>query len=311
MKVFSPREGSIQNIAYISIMASIDVVFALLAAFFPFGAIFLMLFLPIPSVIAAYYSQNRYIPIYLLGAIGLSFIATIWDFQATLFYAVPAISSGTLYGFLKKKRFSVGETIFLTGLLNMGLAYLSIFLIKSIYSIDMIAFLLSLIGLQDNSLVSMIVPAAVLTYGLIQETIANIIIQAITEKIPDTQSGSDGIHDLIYALSGVIFGLLGLGLSFVAVEVSYCLLLSLLFFFPFSLYALIKKGRKWIYAPLILLFIAGMSFFYIFYASVPKGYGLLLLGCPLLLMDIFISIYRAILLKNEPASTINVEGAKK
>ena len=91
MKVFSPRETSAQNIAYISIMASIDVVFALFATFFPFGAIFLMLLLPLPSAVAAYYCKNRYIPVYLLASIGLSLIATIWDFQLTLFYAIPAI----------------------------------------------------------------------------------------------------------------------------------------------------------------------------------------------------------------------------
>jgi hypothetical protein len=111
MKVFSPRETSAQNIAYISIMASIDVVFALFATFFPFGAIFLMLLLPLPSAVAAYYCKNRYIPVYLLASIGLSLIATIWDFQLTLFYAIPAICSGTLYGFLKQKRLTIGEIV--------------------------------------------------------------------------------------------------------------------------------------------------------------------------------------------------------
>ena len=187
MKVFSPRETSAQNIAYISIMASIDVVFALFATFFPFGAIFLMLLLPLPSAVAAYYCKNRYIPVYLLASIGLSLIATIWDFQLTLFYAIPAICSGTLYGFLKQKRLTIGEIVFVTGILNMGLTYVSILLIDAIYSIDMINFLLTIITVQDAPLMPLIMPAAILAYALAQEAIVNIIMQMIMESVPSIE----------------------------------------------------------------------------------------------------------------------------
>ena len=222
MKVFSPRETSAQNIAYISIMASIDVVFALFATFFPFGAIFLMLLLPLPSAVAAYYCKNRYIPVYLLASIGLSLIATIWDFQLTLFYAIPAICSGTLYGFLKQKRLTIGEIVFVTGILNMGLTYVSILLIDAIYSIDMINFLLTIITVQDAPLMPLIMPAAILAYALAQEAIVNIIMQMIMESVPSIERPYGKIHSLLYPAFGLLSGILLLVISFFSIETAYC-----------------------------------------------------------------------------------------
>ena len=305
MKIFSPRESSTQNIAYISIMAAIDVVFSLFAAFFPFGAIFLMLLLPLPSAVAAYYCKNRYIPVYLLAAIGLSIVVTVWDFQNTLFYAIPAICSGTLYGFLKQKRLTTAENIFATGLLNMGLTYLSLLLINAIYSVDMINFLLTIITVQDSPLMPMIMPAAIMTYGLVQEAIVNIIMQVIMESVPASDKPSGEIHKLLYPIFGLLSGIGALIASFFSVEVAYCFLISLFFWLPYSLFYVFPFKKKWIYAPLIFSFILGLSFFYIFYGSVPKGYGLLLLGCPVMALELFALIVRAILFMKRPASTIN------
>jgi hypothetical protein len=306
MKVFSPRETSAQNIAYISIMASIDVVFALFATFFPFGAIFLMLLLPLPSAVAAYYCKNRYIPVYLLASIGLSLIATIWDFQLTLFYAIPAICSGTLYGFLKQKRLTIGEIVFVTGILNMGLTYVSILLIDAIYSIDMINFLLTIITVQDAPLMPLIMPAAILAYALAQEAIVNIIMQMIMESVPSIERPYGKIHSLLYPAFGLLSGILLLVISFFSIETAYCFLISAIFWLPFSLSSLFPTTRKWIYVPLVFAFLAGMSFFYIFYRSLPRGYGLLLFACPCVAIELFIFIYRAILFKKDADPKIRV-----
>ena len=286
-------------------MAAIDVVFSLLAAFFPFGSLFLMLLLPLPSAVATYYCKNKYIPLYLVTAIGLSLIVTIWDFQNTLFYAIPAICSGTLYGFLKQKRLTIAEIVFVCGILNMGLTYDTLLLIKAIYSVDMIRFLLTLLTVEDAPLMPLIMPSAIFAYALAQEAIVNLVMNIVMESVPNKEEAASKIHEFLYPLFGIIAGALLLALSFIHVPSSYFFLITALYWLPFCISNLFPTDKKWIYAPLIFSFLFGLSFLYIFYQVVPEGTGLLLFGAPIVALEIFIFIYRAILFKKLPAPKIS------
>jgi hypothetical protein len=188
----------------------------------------------------------------------------------------------------------------------MGLTYVSILLIDAIYSIDMINFLLTIITVQDAPLMPLIMPAAILAYALAQEAIVNIIMQMIMESDPSIERPYGKIHSLLYPAFGLLSGILLLVISFFSIETAYCFLISAIFWLPFSLSSLFPTTRKWIYVPLVFAFLVGMSFFYIFYRSLPRGYGLLLFACPCVAIELFIFIYRAILFKKDADPKIRV-----
>ena len=129
MAAFRERKTFLENLTFMALMAAIVVIASVFAAFVPLGAVIVMIALPLPSAVVAYYCRPRYYIIYLFGAIGIAIAATSWNFSSTLFYTIPSVITGLLYGFLKQKGASIAESVFLVGLLNLGFSYLSILLI--------------------------------------------------------------------------------------------------------------------------------------------------------------------------------------
>lgn len=173
----TPRKTPIQNIAFMSMMAALNIIFSLLASFFPLAGLFIMIFLPLASALTAYYCQARYYPVYVVASLGLSIAVTAWDFSNTLFYLLPSLISGVAYGFFKKCGLPTSLTLFFVSLLNTGLTYLSLSLIELIYEIDMIGFLLGLLGLSENEYILYGVPAFIYAYSLSQSSLSNLFIE--------------------------------------------------------------------------------------------------------------------------------------
>ncbi len=126
MAAFKDRKTFLENLTFMALMAAVVIIASVFAAFVPLGAIIVMIALPLPSAVIAFYCRPRYYVIYLFGTIGIAIAATAWNFSSTLFYTIPAVLTGLLYGFLKRRGASTAETVFVTALLNLGLSYLSI-----------------------------------------------------------------------------------------------------------------------------------------------------------------------------------------
>ena len=65
MGIFSKRETLVQNIAFLAIMAAINVVLLLLATLLPYLLLFLTMILPFVSLLVTIYCKKRYYPMYL------------------------------------------------------------------------------------------------------------------------------------------------------------------------------------------------------------------------------------------------------
>jgi hypothetical protein len=86
-------------------MCALNAVVATLSTLVPLSSLFVIIFLPLVSVLTVILCEDKYAIIYLVAAIALSLGVTAYDITATLFYIIPAIVVGTLYGFLSKKNF--------------------------------------------------------------------------------------------------------------------------------------------------------------------------------------------------------------
>ena len=102
--------------------------FSIILALVPFSNLVLGLFLPLISAVAAYYTENKYLPAYIVGASALCLGLTFYNWGDTLFVVIPSIVSGSFYGFLRDKKIPSQFLIILTSLvqvlLNWGAFYI-------------------------------------------------------------------------------------------------------------------------------------------------------------------------------------------
>lgn len=178
MSFFKERKTPAENIAFMGIICAVNAVFSLISAFLPIGAIFIMLVLSLGSALVAKLCKNKYWPIYLLAAIAISVAVTAWDFSTTLFYTIPAICCGLLFGILKKIKVPTPLCILGVTVVQIGFTYLSILLINAIYGIDMPSSIIGMLGLSSHPVVYDLVPSFVISLSLAQSAISSVFMTA-------------------------------------------------------------------------------------------------------------------------------------
>lgn len=151
MSIFKKRETPIQNIAYMSIMAAINVIFVLLSNILPLLLFLLIFLLPLTSAIVTLYCKKRYYPIYFITTLALcilvSFGFTIFD---TLIYVFPSLITGFIFGVSFEKNVPgimiiVGNTI-IQFLLSILTFYVLGYIITNL---NMMNVLINAFGLKD------------------------------------------------------------------------------------------------------------------------------------------------------------------
>lgn len=286
MSIFQKRESPIQNIAYMGIMAAINVIaivmmnYVLPVLFLPFA-----LFMPLTSTVVTLLCKKRYFPIYAIATIGLCFLVSINNISDTLFYVIPSVISGFAFGMLIEYRMPSPISIFITGLIYTGLSYASIPLIEAIYGQNMIVVVATIFGLGDYQYLYYVVPSFIFVIGLIQATVTYGLIVSQLPKIGMEKEE----RDIPYLYEGI--GLLGSLLSLFAYFFfkEFCLFF-LIFAVFFGIYEATKAGFNKEKIPFILMVISVLVFILLFallYQYPVKPLNLVLLN---ILFDMFLII---------------------
>ena len=71
MKLFKKQETPTGNLALLGIFAAVMGAFSIILALIPLSSLLLGLFLPLVSAVASYYTENKYLPAYVIGASAL------------------------------------------------------------------------------------------------------------------------------------------------------------------------------------------------------------------------------------------------
>lgn len=159
-----------KSIALISMMTALNLIFLLLSMFLPISSLFLMIALPLTSALVSIKVKPKFILIYFIATLLLSFI----DIQEALFYVLPSLFSGLAFGYLVNKKIHGFFILSITSIINFLLTLLSISLIKIIYEIDMYKYLANLLDYNENTL-NQILAMALLILAIIQSLITYII----------------------------------------------------------------------------------------------------------------------------------------
>lgn len=264
MSLFSKRESLTQNIAYMGIMAAINVISTVLMTYvLPILFIPLVLLLPLTSTIVTLFCKKRYFIIYFIATSGICALATFNNISDTLFYVVPSLISGFIFGIMIEHHISSSLTIFISSLITTGLSYAFIPLIQFIYGQNMIQIISTIFGLQDFIFLAYIVPVFILLTSIIQETISYFVIINELPKLGINEEEKETILPYIIGLTGSILSLI---FYFIYPTFTYFFIVYTIFF---AVNIILILADKKAFKPLIIMGIVTVIFFIIFAVLFP------------------------------------------
>ena len=302
MEPAKKKETIVQNIAYMAIMAAINVIFVLLTTFVPVLLFLIVFVLPLTSVIVTLHCKKRYFPIYAVVTVGLCMLVTIWRIDDTIFYVIPSLISGFIFGLLIEKKFPSFWIIFITTIIQIGFTYASIPLIQLMFGRNIIDVFATAFSLQDFQYLSFVVPCFIFFISLAQEIIAFIIIR---NELPKFGYELQDPKHLPLSLFISLISSVGLAFMFMFIygPLGYLFSLFSIFFGIYALVYLITERNLFIYIALPVSLIASIFLFAGLYGLVDKPLGLIFVNI-FFFMEAIIVLINNYLLKHRNIGTI-------
>ena len=267
--MLSKRTTLIQNISHMAIVSAINIIFVILANFIPILSILLVLILPLLSAVTIIYCEKKYFPIYVVATIGLCLLVSINNIGDVLFYVLPSIITGAIFGlFIEKKinsLWSISTAVIAQFVLTISINPL-IKLITGINLIDLIS------KYMDGSIFILLISFAqiILSYFVIKEEIKKLGID-VNFKLERKD-----ISIILFVI--IILTLLQIPFAFIYISLSYVfMVLAMVYSLIFIVYFMFKKVR-WIYIFTPVSFAISIILFAILFPLMDIKYGLLLIN---------------------------------
>ena len=297
MKPFKKRETLVQNITYMALMAAINVVFVLLTTLVPVLFILIVFVLPLTSVIVTLLCKKIYFPIYAFSTIGLCMICTLWRIDDTIFYVIPSIISGFVFGLLVERRVPSFWIIVITTILQIGFTYASIPLIKLLTGRDIVEVFATAFGLSEFQYLSYVTPCFIFFISLAQEVLAFMVIK---EELPKFGYELNNPKNLPLSLTICLGSSIALAFIFMFIygPLAYLMTLFSLLLGIYALILLLEAKNKLVYIFLVVAFILTFFLFALLYPTAKEPLGLIYINIFFLLEGIIVLINNYLLKDN-------------
>ena len=200
MDLFEKRETLVGNITYMAIMASINVIFALLSFFVPGAVFFLFFLLSLSSSLVAMFCIKKYYIIYFIVTLAITLPI---NFSDALFYVFPALVSGFVFGCCYERKISPITLIILLTIVQMGFSYISIPMIDCLVDRNIVVDMAKIFKLEDNLYLNYIKHIFIFLISLIQQVISYAIIYSQISRIISPKEESKIDQYIRYGFSGI------------------------------------------------------------------------------------------------------------
>ena len=283
-------------------MAAINVIFVLLTTLVPILLFLIVFVLPLTSVIVTLHCKKKFFPIYAVVTVGLCMLVTIWRIDDTIFYVIPSLISGFIFGVLVEKKIPSFWIIFIATVIQIGFTYASIPLIQAMFGRSVIEVFATAFGLQDFQYLSFVVPCFIFFISLAQEIIAFIIIK---NELPKFGYVLEDPKHLPLSLFISLVSSVGLAFIFMFVygPLGYLFSLFAIYFGIYALVYLISERNLFVYISLPTSLIGSLFLFAALYGLVDKPLGLIFVNIFFFLESIIVLINNY-LLKHRNMGTI-------
>lgn len=252
------------SITFIALMVAFNFIFALLMVYLPTFSLVLYVLLPFVTTITVLHVDKKYLSIYYISSILLTFIINLNGLDFIIFTLIPSLITGSVFGICLEKKVNSVTAILLSSFCQFVFSLLTIPLINAIYmnNQSIINVFRTFLGENREYLTYKLFLPTVFAVSLAQNIISFLIISSEINKFKVTINNSD---ELSIAYSYIACGLFLLTIIsiFVFNDLMYLLLsltlvLSLLLLFTNQLKykkALISIGTITIILMVILLVI--------------------------------------------------------
>ena len=300
MRPFKKQETIVQNIAYMGIMAAVNVIFVVMTYFIPFLLFVLVFVLPLCSAIISYYCKKIYFPIYFVVVVS---ICLVIDLSDTIFYVIPSLLTGFLFGFCIEKRIPSIFTIAIVTILQFGISLASIPLIQLITNRNIVDDMISMFKLTEWEYINYVKYPFIFFISFVQTILTYLVMRSELVKLG---MGFNEVVEKTIVLD--IVNLVSVGVSvlmgFFFPEIAY---IFLLFALILTVYRIVnfdfKSSKIYIIELGVIVFIT-IFFVAFLYSLITKPLGLLLFGVFPTLIS-FACIINICLLSKRNKDTIN------
>ena len=285
------KETLVQNITYMAIMAAINVVFVLITVLVPFLFFLIVFVLPLTSTIVTLHCKKRYFPIYAVATIGLCMICTMWQIGDTIFYVIPSVISGFLFGFMVEKKVPSFWILTITTLVQIGISYATIPLLNLIAGKDVVVSFATVFGLGEFKYLNYVVPCFIFFIALAQQIIAYMVIK---EELPKFGYTLNEPKELPFSLAMAIGAASTLAFAFMSSPncgpIAYLMSLISLLFVCYAIIYLVLEKSIIIYISLGASLVVSMIVFALIYSMVEEPKGLILVNIFFFIVAIIVLI---------------------
>ena len=237
------RQTLIRAISFSALFVAINVLCSFLAMAIPVVGFILIIFLPLTSALVEINIKDRWFPIYALATIGLSIVATLSSIDFTLFYIVPSIFTGYIFGLSMKRGIPNLLAIFIAALIQTILSFAFVKLLNLITSIDIIAIFAKILGISNIFLFNSFVFVFFFVVGLIQVILSFIVVVNELPKFGVKQNVKINEQFVSFVSIGVSIILSGLFALFY-MPLSLLFIIFTFYFAAFTLFYQFRNRNK-------------------------------------------------------------------
>lgn len=316
MNFFKKRTTLLETMTYMACMAAINVMFVLLTTLQPWLMFLIVFVLPLTSTIVTLYCKKRYFIIYAVTTVSLCMLATIWNISDTLFYVIPSLISGFLFGVFILKGIPISFIIFVSSIVQFIFSYLMIPVINFLTNIDIVLTFTKAFNVDNLKYIDYVVPAFIFFLSLTQSGLSFAIIKDELPKFHFDSNKYNKKFEFLNEAAVFIFCLLSLIFAFlhniegekiIFGPISYLFMFMALYFSIYVLLNNIIKGNKFIYFSLCGSVFVFFILFGAFYSLITPPLGLLLLEIEFIFISL-ISLSNILFIRVKNKDKIKTEG---
>ena len=207
------KETLIRTICFMSFFVAINVICSFLTTVVPVVSVILIIFLPLTSAVVEVNCKDRWFPIYAFATIGLSIVVTLSTIDFTIFYIVPSIFTGYIFGLFTKRQLPTMFAIFFATLIQTGLSFAFIPLIELITGSNLLDVFVKIFRISDRFWFDTLILLIFFVVALMQVVLSYIVCSNELKKFTTDSSENYG-QNFVASLASLTCAVLATSFAF-------------------------------------------------------------------------------------------------
>ena len=243
MAVLNKKTTLIRTISFMAIFVAINVLCSFLTTVLPLLSVILIIFLPLTSAVVEITCKDRWFPIYALATIGLSIVVSLSSIDFTLFYVLPSIFTGYVFGFFLKNNLPSMFAIFFAATIHTLISFSFIPLLELFTGSNLIDVFAKILKISNRIWFDRSILILFFLVSLIQIILSFIVVENELKKF-GYKNECEFNQEKAADYSSITFSLLAIVFAFIYLPLSFLMIGFAFFFSTFTIIFQFKVMNK-------------------------------------------------------------------